>query len=142
MSDPEVSGQADSLRQVERAPAAQGEDPTSSVPSLRQHCEDGHDLRPESTLDEKWLENWHLSDHTVIKSHDLTDLGYRRLQPSLIDLQTKHANPAKALAERYRALRLDRQSVAMRGGPASLIESLTLDMISAADALMVEVLKS
>lgn len=83
----EVSSREDSPTNVGRAPAAQGEsDPTSSVPpeaveKLRQHCIDFHDLKPHrpSPMDREVLEVWHRRDHTVIKTHELDDLDYRRL---------------------------------------------------------------
>lgn len=61
----------------------------------------------------------------------------------VIDIRPpSHTDPAKTLAEAYRKLRLDRQSVAHRGGPPSVIEQLTIDMIKTADALATLVLSS
>jgi hypothetical protein len=124
-----------------------GPDKMPTGASLRRHCRDYHDLDPMSRLEGVDLEQWHARDHDVISTHPPDDLravfGKLIWTDEVIDINPPPAtDPGKVLAQRYRDLRLDRQSVAQRNGPASLIEQLTIDMIRTADALATLVLNS
>lgn len=116
-----------------------GPDKMPTGASLRRHCRDYHDLDPMSRLEGADLEEWHARDHGAIRTHPPDDFRV----DEVIDINPPSAtDPGKVLAKRYRELRLDRQSVAHRNGPASLIEQLTIDMIRTADALAALVLGS